>query len=123
MSEMPRTRREAKRLGAPKYFTGKPCSKGHMVPRYVGGMCTSCSNAYRKKEYAARTDGAADRPRPERCECCGGLPGTRALHWDHCHVTGKFRGWLCHMCNVGIGCLQDNIEGLRWALAYLERAK
>lgn len=60
------------------------------------------------------------RPEPEWCECCGRLPGT-ALSLDHDHVTGKFRGWLCAYCNLGLGKLGDNRAGLERALAYLDR--
>jgi len=40
---------------------------------------------------------------------------------DHCHSTGQIRGVLCCECNTGIGKLGDNAEGVRRALAYLER--
>lgn len=68
------------------------------------------------------------RPMPLVCEICGrpgqkGRAGDRVLHLDHNHVTGKFRGWLCFGCNTGLGKLGDNIEGLRQALAYLEKAE
>lgn len=61
------------------------------------------------------------RPTPELCECCDRLPGQKGMHLDHCHKTGKFRGWLCHLCNTGIGKLSDDREGLLRALAYLDR--
>ena len=62
------------------------------------------------------------RPKPELCECCGHFPtNKRGLHLDHCHQTGRFRGWLCHGCNVGSG-ITDNIELLKLKIAYLERA-
>ena len=51
-----------------------------------------------------------------RCQNCG-KPAT--LHLDHNHETGKFRGYLCHHCNTGIGLLGDSVEGLEQALAYL----
>jgi hypothetical protein len=41
---------------------------------------------------------APSRPKPAACECCGAVPGKRGLHLDHCHKTGKFRGWLCQRC-------------------------
>lgn len=41
---------------------------------------------------------------------------------DHDHVTGKFRGWLCNNCNVGLGMLGDSIGTLRDAVSYLEMA-
>jgi hypothetical protein len=58
--------------------------------------------------------------KPAQCECCGGPPGVRALHLDHDHVTGAFRGWLCHNCNLGIGRLGDTIESLEKAIEYLK---
>ncbi|HWX29577.1 MAG TPA: endonuclease domain-containing protein [Steroidobacteraceae bacterium] len=63
------------------------------------------------------------RPAPENCECCGKPPDTRqSLHLDHDHQTGKFRGWLCASCNLGIGKLGDNANALFRALDYLNRA-
>jgi hypothetical protein len=56
------------------------------------------------------------RPAPAGCELCG---RSAALHRDHCHETGVFRGWLCCTCNTAIGKLGDNIAGIERALAYL----
>lgn len=63
------------------------------------------------------------RPRPNACENCGreSWLEVRDLALDHDHATGKFRGWLCHTCNTGLGLLGDNREGLLRALAYLDR--
>jgi len=64
------------------------------------------------------------RPTPPVCECCSKPCKTKTvLCLDHCHDTGAFRGWLCNACNVGIGRLGDNEEGLMKALEYLRRAK
>ena len=43
------------------------------------------------------------------------------LCYDHDHVTGEFRGWICYGCNTGLGKLGDTIEGLEKAIAYLKR--
>lgn len=42
-ADLPRTRTEAKRVGARKYFTGEPCSHGHVAPRYTKGQCVVCA--------------------------------------------------------------------------------
>jgi hypothetical protein len=62
------------------------------------------------------------RSMPNGCECCGRANTKKALHLDHCHISGVFRGWLCDRCNLGVGLLGDNIDGLVRATAYLHRA-
>jgi hypothetical protein len=65
------------------------------------------------------------RPAPTLCECCGGPPRGgphNRLVLDHCHITGIFRGWLCDLCNRGIGMLGDLPVGAHAAVNYLERA-
>jgi Recombination endonuclease VII len=63
-------------------------------------------------------------PRPDVCDCCHRHPSPRkGLALDHDHVTGEFRGWLCHHCNLGIGRLGDTVEGVARALAYLKKNK
>lgn len=60
-----------------------------------------------------------------KCACCGtDDPGRRSknLYIDHCHTTDNIRGLLCHRCNMGIGKLGDNLEGVTKALEYLQRA-
>lgn len=59
------------------------------------------------------------------CACCGAVANRtgKRLFVDHDHVTGAIRGIICHKCNAGIGALGDDAEGVRRALAYLERAQ
>jgi hypothetical protein len=59
-------------------------------------------------------------PMPGACECCG---REEKLCLDHCHETGRFRGWLCAYCNRGIGQLGDNLSGALKAVRYLKKAE
>lgn len=44
------------------------------------------------------------------------------LNLDHCHSTGKVRGFLCHNCNRGIGLFKDDPMLMKAAASYLEGA-
>jgi len=55
------------------------------------------------------------------CEICGVAANGKELSYDHCHTTGKFRGLLCNKCNMAIGQLGDNLEGLLKAVKYLTK--
>jgi len=61
------------------------------------------------------------------CEMCGKPPNgsrksTQVLHLDHCHKTERYRGYLCHKCNTGLGLLGDR-EGVLNALSYLNMVR
>lgn len=40
--KLPATKEEAARLGLPRYFSGKPCCRGHVAARYTKGRCSIC---------------------------------------------------------------------------------
>lgn len=154
ITELPASRAAAIASGAPHYFTGKPCSKGHLEKRHPTGTCVECARMavkrweQRNPGEQARRSSEWQRKNPERarlkslawkrkqmgipeatrkcpahCENCGrALIQGKNIHLDHCHLTGKFRGWLCNRCNRGLGYFDDCIEGLRQAIEYLQRA-
>ncbi|MFK4534276.1 hypothetical protein ABIA00_002459 [Bradyrhizobium ottawaense] len=60
-------------------------------------------------------------PSDNKCAICH--VEAERLCLDHDHKTGKFRGYLCHNCNMGLGKLGDSVEAIRRVLAYLERGE
>jgi hypothetical protein len=92
-------------------------AKGIQGRDHICKACKKESDLYRKHLKKS----APKQPENMLCECCGTKVDT--FYFDHCHETGKFRGWVCRSCNVGIGFLGDNIEGLEKALAYLRKIK
>lgn len=63
------------------------------------GLCSICQNPETRK---SRTEGKITN-----------------LCVDHCHVTNKVRGLLCHACNTALGKFKDKIETLEAAIDYL----
>jgi hypothetical protein len=57
------------------------------------------------------------------CCICGRTDPGSNKDWavDHCHLTQRVRGILCHKCNTGVGLFDDNIETLKAAISYLEK--
>jgi hypothetical protein len=44
------TRQRALAIGAKRYFTGKPCCRGHIASHFVGcGTCCQCSRERRDR--------------------------------------------------------------------------
>jgi len=95
----------------------------HGYPRYE---CKQCASAQSKTLRAIKKTAppVAD---DHQCPICrrdfAMMQGhsTRLKGWvcDHDHVTGLFRGWLCHKCNLGLGNLADDVERLQRAIEYL----
>ena len=57
------------------------------------------------------------------CPCCHRLPipgsnGKIRWNFDHDRRTGTARGWICRQCNIGLGSLGDNWQGMFAALIW-----
>lgn len=57
------------------------------------------------------------------CNCCGATSPGSIHDWaiDHDHKTMKFRGFICHPCNLALGHMHDDIGKLKKLISYLER--
>jgi hypothetical protein len=80
---------------------------------------TTCRACESKADGQARRLAKLVGPPAHACDICR-REGPTEL--DHCHVSGTFRGWLCHKCNTGLGKLGDDLAGVRRAIAYLLRS-
>ena len=79
---------------------------------------TRCRSCIRKAAAIRRELYAKHGPKSDECVCCGSKDKKIVL--DHDHKTGEFRGWICEPCNLGLGQLGDNLEGVLNAVKYLE---
>jgi hypothetical protein len=55
------------------------------------------------------------------CAICHRKEGTRPLHVDHDHGTGKVRGLLCHQCNWYLGTIESGPNILSNFLSYIDK--
>jgi hypothetical protein len=53
---LPKTRAEAKAVGASHYFTGEPCKHGHIAPRKTKGACIECLRVEWQRAAETRTE-------------------------------------------------------------------
>jgi protein-arginine kinase activator protein McsA len=56
--------------------------------------------------------------RENKCDICS--EQVKSLHVDHCHTTGKVRGYLCGSCNRALGLFKDSPKVLKQAYQYLQ---
>lgn len=65
--DYPKTRAEAKATGATHYFTGVPCSRGHIAPRKTKGVCIECM----KEDWALDNEKRKGQPKSEAAKAAG----------------------------------------------------
>lgn len=90
----------------------------------AAGKAWKAANPEKHKESSRRSMRRAAgmlNPTSERrtgkCPVC--LRGPQELHCDHDHATGQIRGWLCRRCNPALGLLNDSVEAMQRAIAYI----
>lgn len=80
---------------------------------------------HKQREYQLRHKyGLKPEDIPDACQLCGtkGSNTRQEICVDHCHTSGRVRGFLCHDCNLAIGKAQDDPNLLRRMADYLEKA-
>lgn len=125
-------RQVCKEHGQPKCIQCKRAHRREYSGRYFSDPVTRA----KKNEYyrlRAKTPKAAQsrrdhrervrvslagRPKPDCCEVCG---RPEKLHFDHCHLTGRFRGWICSDCNIAVGRMRENPVALHRLADYIDR--
>jgi len=72
----------------------------------------------RKRNHVKRNYNIDIKDIPNKCQVCdsGGK-----ISVDHCHRTGKVRGFLCQNCNVTLGMAKDDISRLQKLINYLNK--
>lgn len=111
---------------------GKPIDltkrNGNRLQRADVLWCHDCGRespaATRLKKYGVSPDEYSE-AMLRGCDICGNQPGYLEIDHDHeCCETQQtcgecVRGFLCGNCNRGLGLLQDNVDVLTSAIAYL----
>ncbi|OGY46872.1 MAG: hypothetical protein A2840_03000 [Candidatus Buchananbacteria bacterium RIFCSPHIGHO2_01_FULL_47_11b] len=100
----------------------RPQFSGKNNPMWRGGISTNFKEYmmnYRKHNNEIR----AGRKQPEQCEICGVLAKDfkRGLCYDHDHISGAFRGWICTRCNTALGLVKENTETLMALIEYINK--
>ena len=65
--EYPNNRSEAKKTGATHYFTGQPCSRGHIALRKTKGTCIECM----KEDWKIDNEKRKEKPKSEAAKEAG----------------------------------------------------
>lgn len=65
--DYPKTRKEAKLLGATHYFTGEPCTRGHIALRKAKGSCVECV----KEDWVQDNERRKAQPKSEAAKAAG----------------------------------------------------
>jgi hypothetical protein len=91
--------------------------------------CKNCDSVQRQQRHKFRS---LTPPKGHVCPICNrseakveGKGGSKSGAWclDHNHVTGEYRGFLCHECNRALGNFKDSIPLLESAIKYLTGTK
>jgi len=101
----------------------------HSGANYLRPECKKCNNKLSKIRLELKAK-YGNPPKNYKCPICSkteeevaGKGNNKNGAWvlDHCHKTNEFRGWLCHACNRGIGCFNDDAKIFKNVIKYLKK--
>ena len=112
-----------------KCDTHKPVSEFVHRDRASNGLkpinsCKECDEKPKKqlallKKYTPKPD--SDHVCPLCLRGADVLGYTSPFVLEHNHITGEFRGWVCHDCNTAMSRVRDDPDTLRRMAEYLEK--
>ena len=122
------------------YFKDKPCKRCSIQfspkapsEHYCSDWCKDegLSDSYLKREYKVSLDEYRQMyiNQDGKCAICNSVgfklnsdrvANSVTLNLDHCHVTKKPRGLLCHNCNRALGMFNDDMDVLSKAILYIK---
>ena len=92
--------------------------------------CRECNNESATLLKKLKIENPFPKAKNYKCPCClktekelrERISDRKKTFWvlDHCHTTGKFRGYICDYCNTSIARSFEDPETLRRQADYLE---
>lgn len=92
--------------------------RGEKHWNWQGGIAKKNHQIRHKIRYLRKLENIAGRKKSNQCEICN---STKKICFDHCHKTGRFRGWICKRCNTTLGLVKDNKKLLNLIIKYLQK--
>jgi hypothetical protein len=115
-----------KRLNTNVFFENNSLKKDNVITKRPS--CKFCRKIKNGKSIPKSIKDHWENKRPKdytlhRCPICNktNIVGVSLIVLDHCHRTGKVRGYLCESCNTGIGRFDDDVNLVQRAKEWLEK--
>jgi hypothetical protein len=121
-------KQKEKRLQNPKWWDARNRAyqrnsrKKHKTNQFPSQLVKSNISALDYLELKQWANGLCEICKQPEARRRKGSESPTALCLDHCHKTGKHRGFLCHHCNTGLGQFKDNPKFLQEAIEYLKKS-
>ena len=113
-----------KLLPTEEMFSNNRLKKGDVITKRPS--CKTCRKVKDGVSVSRADREAWEKSKPKEfspftCPICEKttIVGVTKVVLDHCHKTGRVRGWVCESCNTGIGRFDDSPEIVRRAITWL----